>query len=156
MVAPVPPEGNTHPNQELGPELRQAVEAVLHDEVPPDWAEETLDKFRRLSPRTAPRKSRRFAYWISLAAAACIVAIVLLGRSWLSDDGREVVKNPPDRPKEAPPSVQSDVVQPTLWAYRQAARQSPETLDELLDRHAGQLLHRPSETDPGALWRELL
>lgn len=156
MVAHDPSEGDPHPGRELGSELREAVQAVLHDEVPPDWAEETLKRLRRHSPRTAPRRSPRFDAWIALAAAAGIVAVVLLGGSRLLEDGQEVGSQSPQRREETPVVVQSDVVQPTLWAYRQAARQSPEALDELLDKHAARLLPRSAEPEPDLLWREFL
>ncbi|MHC4402671.1 MAG: hypothetical protein ACYTG0_23665 [Planctomycetota bacterium] len=152
----VPPEGNANPNDELGPELREAVEAVLHDEPSADWAEATLEELRRGSPRTAPRRLRRFAVWTTLAAAACVLAFVLLRVSWLFHDGREVGGDPRERREETPVLARSDLAEPTLWAYQQAARQSPEALDELLDRHAGQLLHPSSDDEPATVWQDLL
>ena len=115
--------------------LREAVEAVLREQPPPDWAKETLEGLRRRSPRTAPRKSLLFVTWIALATAACIVVIALPDRPRVVDDGQEVVKERSKPPVEAPAPMQSESARPTLWVYRQAAGQSPETLDELLDRH---------------------
>jgi hypothetical protein len=156
MAIPIPPRGHASPNDELGSELREAVEAVLYDDPPTDWAEETLESLRQRGLRTAPRQSRRFATCIALAAAASIVAAILSSRPWLADKGPEVVDKPLEHPEEAPAFVQSDAVQPTLWAYQQAVRQSPEALDALLDKHARQLLHPSSRAELGGLWQELL
>ena len=46
MVARIPPEGNADAHGELSPELREAVEAILHDDPPSDWAQQTLDEAR--------------------------------------------------------------------------------------------------------------
>jgi hypothetical protein len=152
MFADVPLEGET--KDELAPELREAVKAVLHDEPPREWAAETLDKLRRHSSRPAPRQLRRTATWIALAAAACFLAVVVLHRTESPDGGREVVREAPGRQDEAIELAHGDA--PTLWVYRQAARQSPEALDALLDKHAGQLLRPSSDVELAGLWEELL
>ena len=139
MAAQIPPEDNSRSLEELGPELRHAVESVLHEVPPADWAEQTLDRLRQRSPRTAPRKSRHIVMWIALVAAACLVAFVMLNQSGVKDDGSEVARDVPER-QEVQPTVEDNLPPPTLLAYQMAARQSPEALEALLDQHAGQLL----------------
>jgi hypothetical protein len=124
MAIPIPPRGNASPNDELGSELREAVEAVLYDDPPTDWAEETLESLRQRGLRTAPRQSRRFATWIALAAAASIVAAILSSRPWLADKGPEVVDKPLEHPEEAPAFVQSDSLMKQGWSFCAAQGES--------------------------------
>ena len=161
MVANDPPEsaapdGNANPSDELGPELLEAVHAVLRHEPPTDWAEESLERLRQRGRPSPPRKSLRVAVRIVLAVAACVVVVLLVGRSWLADNSPETVDDASERRKGTPMLPPSDLTGPTLWAYREAAQQSPEALDELLDRHARQLLRPSSEAELAALWQELL
>jgi hypothetical protein len=156
MAIPIPPSGNANPNDELGPELREAVEAVLDDDPPTDWAEDTLESLRQRTPRTGPRPSRRLAAWIALAAAASILVAVLWTSPRIVNNAPDVVGQPSGRLETTPALEQSDAAQPTLWNYQQAARQSPEALDALLDKHARQLLRPSTEAELGALWKELL
>lgn len=156
MVTDVPAEGNARPHDELGPELREAVEAVSQDEPPADWAEETLNKLRQRSSMPARRHWQRVATWLVLATAACLLIVVALNRTWSPRDGQDIVQQAPGREDKTPELALSDPREPTLWSYRQAAQQSPEELDELLDRHAGQLLRPSSEAKLAGLWEELL
>ena len=161
MAAQIPPEDKSRPQEELGPELREAVESVLHDDPPADWSEEVLDRLRQRSPRPAPRPSRRLVMWIALVAAACLVAFVMLNSTGVDDNGGQRAeddrKTPGVREHQEVQLVADDhLPEPTLLAYRLAARQSPEALDALLDQHAGQLLQPSSENGLADVMRELL
>lgn len=160
MAAQIPPEDNSRPQEELGPELREAVESILHDDPPAEWSEEVLDRLRQRSPRTAPRRSRRLVMWIALVAAACLVGFVMLNSSGVDDQQlvEEDLKRPDVRePQEVQPVVDdSRLPMPTLLAYRLASRQSPEALDALLDQHAARLLQPSSENGLADVMRELL
>ena len=156
MATSLPPKGNENSGDELSGELRKAVEAVLHDDPPTDWAEETLASLRQRNVQTAPGRRRHLAAWIAVGIAASIVIVILSIRPWSSDRGTSVVEAPPEAPERPPEKPQTDLVRPTLWAYQQAARQSPETLDALLDQHARELLQPSSEVDLANLWQELL
>jgi hypothetical protein len=86
--------------------------------------------------------------WIMRVASAAIALVVLIGLSW-------AVKAVNSRLMWFPPPASRGVVgasfaggEPTVWIFSQAARQSPESLDALLDRQ----LRRPNTatTPPGA------
>ncbi len=161
MAAQIPPEDNSRPHAELGPELRQAVESVLHEDPPADWSDDMLDRLRQRSPRTAPRKSRPIVIWIALVAAACLIVFVMLNRSGVENGDRETANNDAEsqdvpEPREVQPIVEDILPAPTLLAYQMAARQSPEALDALLDRHAGQLLRPSPESELADVMTELL
>ncbi len=143
MAAQIPPEDKSRPHEELGPELREAVESILHDNPPAEWSEEVLDRLRQRSPRTAPRTPRRLVTWIALVAAASLLAFVMLNSSGVDEEqhAQEDQERPHvQEPEEVEVAVSHELLQPTLLAYRLAADQSPEALVALLDRHAGQLL----------------
>ena len=179
----IPQQGNACPNDELGPELRDAVDAVMHDELPTDWASETLEGLRNQPPQhqpfqATPRKTSRRAKLIALAAvAASLVLVVQFERLGMFEDVKRLVSNvftgpeipedgnpedgqgpvdePPKPPTEVVVPADPDTILPTLWAYQQAVRQSPEALDALLDEHADQLLPASSDSELADIWKEL-
>ncbi len=159
MAAQIPPEDKSRPQEELGSELRKAVESILHDDPTEEWSEEMLDRLRQRAPRTAPRSPRRLVMWIVLVAAACLVAFVMLNSSGVDEEQRakDGQKRPDVRePQEVQPVVDDNQPAPTLLAYRVASRQSPEALDALLDQHAARLLRPSPENGLADVMRELL
>lgn len=141
MVANVPDNAGRHPADELGPELRRAVEGVLGDAPPEDLMRRTLDGLRRRRPRAArPNRRRHLGVAAALAIAASIAVLVLVGPS--RDGGGRREQIPPPQQFAADRADQL----PTLWAYHRASRISPEALEELLDEHAGRILVSDSES----------
>jgi hypothetical protein len=146
---------------ELEPDLRNAIDAVLKDDPPSDWMEESLDKLRQTRHQPGPGKSRGVIAAIVLATAACVLVVLFMNPFRTNDDGQEYVDQPEDAPEQelvneepiVPERFDRDApVRPTLWAYQQAAIDSPETLDELLEEHAGRLLRPTSDRELAGLY----
>ncbi len=145
------------PLEELSPELRGAVERVLSDPVPDDFTRRALEGARGRVPRARQKFARRNLVWVLLGTAASIGAIVLV--LWLRG-GRareeQAVKVPASRAAARDVPAAAAGYLPTAWAYDRAARQSPEALDALLDRHARQALAAdPQSLRAGASFRSL-
>ena len=148
----------TSPSDELGPALRRAVDAVLREPMPEGLTDRSLTAARRLQtpcpePQTPPSRRRQVVAWRVLALAASIgLVAALVWWRWGGPPGPEVVENGPlpPQPIEAPTGERL----PTLWAYRQAAGQSPQALDAMLDRDARWMLRpEPQSFQAGALLR---
>ena len=180
----IPPQGNACPSDELGPGLREAVDAVMHDEPPADWVSETLERLRDQQPhhhqfQATPRKTSRRAKLIALAAvAASLVLVVQFERLGRFEDVKQFVSEVftgPEIPEDGDPEdwqgsvdepskprievvvlADPDTILPTLWAYQQAVRRSPEALEALLDEHADQVLPASSDSELAGIWQELL
>jgi len=177
------PQGNGCSNDELGPELRDAVHAVLQDEPPEDWAKETLERIRQESRtkqfRTTPRRMSRRAKLVAVATIAASLAIVFqLERFDVLEDLKHAVSSvfsTPDvddegAPRDAQhPHIPSmmlpgenvilanfDTTRPTVWTYRQVSRTSPEAFDALLDEHAASMLSDSSDSELAGVMQELL
>jgi hypothetical protein len=130
---------------ELGPRLREAVERVRGDAAPEDLAQRALDATRRRLAQHPHRARRRILFWLTPAAAAAVVlaALTMYFRAG-SPESPPVPSQPLQVVHEDVSAAVADEL-PTAWAYQCAARQSPEALDALLDRHARQLI----AADPG-------
>lgn len=136
------------PPDDLGPALRRAVEGVLRDPPPEGLTARALTAARHVGSshsavaRPALGRRRRTA-WRVLAVAASIGVAAALALwhwdGWLhkpvavhpAPAGPGHVESAPHNPETPPAGRRS-----SLWAYRQAARQSEEALDEALDRDA--------------------
>lgn len=137
--------------EELSPGLRDAVEQVLRDSMPEDLVRCALERAQcRLTPgehhraesatdrriRASGYNQKRMVFWTLLATSASIglIAIVMHFRA-SGTDSRHVVSVPLQQVAGSKGPASSDGNVPTAWAYTQAARQSPEALDALLDLH---------------------
>ena len=124
----VDPAG-TDPLEDLSPGLRRAVEGVLRDPPPEDVTSRALAAARRipvLRPEAAGPNLRRRPRpaWRVLAVAASIGLVAgLAWWHWRGPSDGQVATKPPGA--ETPSGDRL----PTLWAYRQAAEQSPEALE---------------------------
>jgi hypothetical protein len=134
MVARTPDDADHRPLDELGPELRQAVEDVLSQPPPEDLMRQVLDGLRDRRRRGARSSVPRLALLGVLAAAAGMAVVVWLGQDRNGAGGNVGPAPPP--PVAAQPAEQL----PTLWAYHRASLESPEALERLLDEHAAHLL----------------
>jgi len=159
------------PLDDLSPALRRAVERVLREPMPENLAERALAAARRVEaqppqPRgLALRRGPRTAWPVLALAASIGLVAVLVWSRWGGQPDPNVVQAPsnanPGVPQPVllpePPPVSPGPVAlpgdrlPTLWAYRQAAGQSPEALDALLDRDARWMLRpEPQSFHAGA------
>jgi hypothetical protein len=138
MTSPTFHSNDGLPLDDLSPELRRAVEVIVHNKPPEGLTEQILRELQRQGATTANarprsyerRRARRIAAW-GLVAASAIAMFPLLfhARSFFQ----------PDMPKPAlHPSAQLaiDGDLPTAWAYHRAIGQSSEAPEALLDRHA--------------------
>jgi hypothetical protein len=155
----------TGPLDDLSPALRRAVEGVLRDPPPEDVTSRALAAARQIGvPRPeADGPTLRWhprAAWRVLAVAASIGLIAaLVWWHWGGPPDRHVVVNPPPSPigpgnpqpiPQGPEAPQGHRL-PTMWAYRQAARQSAEALDAMLAQDARWVLHpEPQSFQVGA------
>ncbi len=138
-MATSPPGGRDHrPTDELGNELRRAVEDILGDEPPEDLMRRTLDRVRAQKPTVGRTMKRWFGLAGALAAAAACVAVLALVWQPRTVERRHPEQGPWRSIAQAP--VDADDRLPTLWAYRQASLDSPEALNAMLDKHAARLL----------------
>jgi len=141
------------PPDDLSPALRRAVDGVLRDPPPDDVTSRALAAARQLGmqhPEAAiSALRRRRVVWQVLAVAASIgLVAALVWWRWGGPPDGQVVVQPPLSPigagnvqpiPQGPESPRGDR-EPSLWAYRQAAGQSSEALDAMLDRDARRLL----------------
>jgi hypothetical protein len=144
MVGRTPEDADQRPIDELGPELRQAVEEVLSQPPPEDLMRRTLDGLRDRRPGIARTNTPRLLLLGALAAAASIAVFVWLGQDRHGGDGEQ--QPAPPQPVAVRPADQL----PTLWAYHRASLKSPEALEKLLDQHAARIL--VSESKPLRMW----
>lgn len=86
----------------------------------------------RLGGWPALRSRRFWAVGLAAGVAACVAAVLLLGRVPPAGTGQNGVKVP-----VAVPDPIDDAL-PTVRAYQHALARSPEELDALFDRHAVQ------------------
>jgi hypothetical protein len=149
----VDPAG-TGPLEDLSPGLRRAVEGVLRDPPPEDVTSRALAAARQVpvlrAEAAGPTLRRRLRpAWRVLAVAASIglAAMLVWGRRGAPPGPEVAEKGPPAQQREAPPGDRL----PTLWAYRQAAEESPEALGAMLDRDARWVLRpEPQSFQAGA------
>jgi hypothetical protein len=145
----------TGPPDDLSTALRRAVEEIVRNPPPEDVTNRALAAARQIGVRRpeaegpALRRRPRVA-WRVLAVAASIglVAVLVWGRRGAPPDAEVVKAGPPAQQRiDAPPGDRL----PTLWAYRQAAGQSAEALDAMLDRDARWVLRpEPQPFQAGA------
>jgi hypothetical protein len=141
------------PADRLSPALRRAVDGIVRDPLPDDVTRRALAAARQIgvpySGAAGPALQRRpRAAWRVLAVAASIglVAGLVWWRWGGPPDGRVVVQPPvPSGPGNVQPLPQRPETPrgdrlPSLWAYRQAAGQSAEALDAMLDQDARDIL----------------
>jgi hypothetical protein len=162
----------TAPLDDLSPALRRAVDAVLREPMPEGLTDRSLAAARRLQtlcpePQTPPSRRRQVTAWrvLALAASIGLVALLVWGR-WGGPPGPNVAKKSttPSETREGDPFTpdpgailpvpEAPPVDrlPTMWAYRQAAGQSPQALDAMLDRDARWVLRpEPKSFQAGAL-----
>ncbi len=126
------------PLEELSGDLRDAVAEILAERMPGDLASRATAAARNCA--TARRPARRAGLWVALSVAASIAAIALGWQTLRSRPARGPQTGPEPRSIVAQPNEEPLSPGPTAWAYQRAANESPEALDELLDRHARQLL----------------
>ena len=146
------------PIDDLSPRLREAVQRIVRRPAPEGLMRQTIQRLRELRPAASRVARRRVAAMVALAAAAGIAGAVLLWQFRDRGNGRpQWAQEPPPRPPIPVAQERETVTEtparwldpmPTLWAYHQAARQAPEALDALLERHADQL----TVEDPESLW----
>ena len=144
MGSSAPEEDRDRPLDELAPALRGAVERIVSDSPPEDLSQRIIEGLRHHEPPAVRHKARRLAVYVALAAAACLGGVLLVRQFRPVDvnEGQFTEDEAPVDPAESEePKLElaADSFPPTLWAYHQAARQSPEDLDSLLDQHAEQL-----------------
>ena len=177
------PQGNACPDDELGPELEKAVDALLQDEPPAQWSAEMLERIRQQQPSPPPRKTSRRAKIVAIATvAASLLLVVGLEQFGVFEEVKQFVSSvfsdqdtedddesfdghgADDVPEEKPAGdhpanrvllAKSNAELPTLWAYRQANQESPDALDSLLDQHA-QNVKPAGDLDLAGMWDELL
>jgi hypothetical protein len=152
MVAPSNKTEGQRPSDELGPRLRDAVERVIDDPVPDELMRRTLDRVRQQPPTVARVSKRpiRLDLVIAVATAASLAGVALWMTSELRSKGPAEIAEAPtiDQSMEArPESVDESSPTPTMWAYHQILREDPESLDDLLEAHAGRL----GNADPESL-----
>jgi hypothetical protein len=152
------------PLEDLSPGLRRAVEGVLRDPPPEDVTSRALAAARQvpvLRPEAASPTLRRRPRpaWRVLAVAASIGLVAgLAWWHWRGPSDGQVATKPPSpaapgdvRPIPPGPGTPSGDRLPTLWAYRQAAEESPEALDAMLERDARWVLRpEPQSIQAGA------
>jgi hypothetical protein len=117
------------PWDELSPALRDAVKRVRDSRVPEGIALRVEELLRSRLART-PRSFRpRFTVW-TLAIICASVALIVC--CWTV----EIVNARfGQMPSSAPDHIGASMtdISPSVWAYSKAARQSPESLNKLLD-----------------------
>ncbi|HJN08653.1 MAG: hypothetical protein QGG09_18990 [Pirellulaceae bacterium] len=90
---------------------------------------------------------------IGLAVAASFAIAVV----WWPQLGEIPGPSPAQPIVDRPPQGASEMQPPTMLAYQHALGQSPDDLDELLDRHAASLLIAGSSSnDIGSLYQDLM
>jgi hypothetical protein len=149
MVAEREQNSGRPPLEELSPALRDAVESVLNDPMPEELTGRVLVAARRRVTRSTRLPTRRITSWAVLATAASIalIALAMHFHAGRTPNGPLVQSpQPPVMRKDVPAASPNDL--PTAWAYTQAARQSPEALDALLDRHARQSISANPRSSP--------
>ena len=161
MVRPTPESNEDQPVEDVGPQLREAIDRIVGDLPSKELISRSLERARQSRARPAQRMTRRFVGWVALAAAACAVGIVFTGQLRnVSDDDFDVAKDAlvPQKPLSTntptddleSSSVNGFKTGPetpsTLWAYHLAAQKSPEALEALLDQHANQMVSTPPES----------
>ena len=126
---------------QLEPSLREVVERIADSQPPENLVTRCVELAKSQTPGQRPepatkRNAPRVATWlIATAVAASIVAAAVLMRP--VDDSRYVVQPNPPTIQEDDSRVSEWINEsPTLWAYHQTARQSPDELDDLLEAHA--------------------
>ena len=149
---------------DLSPALRRAVEEVLRDPMPDSVTSRALAAARQVGrriPDDATPTLRRPppAVWRVLAVAASIGLLAgLAWWRWGGSPGSPTVSRAPSsvrpghvQPIPDGPETREGDRRPSLWAYRQAARQSADALDAALDRDARSLLRpEPRPVHAGA------
>jgi hypothetical protein len=129
--------------------VREAVNCVLNDPMPDELTRHALDALRHQTSQYPRKARRRIASWTVPAIAASIVVIALAAyfRATQTDDGRSgTAPVLPTTRQDAPAASANDL--PTAWAYTLAARQSPDALDALLDRHTRQSISANARFSP--------
>ena len=164
MAAHKEPDRDRLPLEELSLALRCAVERIVSSPVPGDLTRTALADARDRMPRPRPTYARRSLLCGSLVAVALVgvVAIAWQFRGGRSSNEQSLAKPlAPEALATSGPSASdarlsaaqsggnstragqptpAHVYLPTAWAYCQAARQSPEALDAILDCHAHQAM----------------
>lgn len=144
------------PLSELSPELRRVVGGIVQETPPEGLMQRILEGVRRQKATEASeqrrplerRRQRRSMSWsfsgaTAIAVAVCALASFAVSLFILRVPNHAVV-----------PQMQVAVSQdlPTVWAYHKAIGESPEAIDQLLARHARQILRpEPNATYPYSL-----
>jgi hypothetical protein len=135
---PKPNEAND-PQEPLSPALCDAVAEILARPVPEELSRRVLEAVRQQVPPKTRRPIGRLAL-VALLATAASIGVALLGWRLLGSRAPGPIPGPSGPPAVAHDPAVPVAPLPTLWAYQQAAKESPEALESLLDRHARQLL----------------
>ena len=115
---------------------RDELEAELRSLMPSTPSERVIDGIAaRLSATTSSSEQDSWNWGaMALAVAACVSFVILsYPRSTDTTSG-------PPLPSVGPQVQSSQLPSPTMMAYRQVFLESPDALDQLLDRHASHLL----------------
>lgn len=140
---------NRRPLEELDPELRRIVEAIIQETPSDTLTQRVLQTVRGRTatdqagqPRPVELRQKRRATPRYYAAATAII-VTACAATLLT----VALFVPNSRTPEGGSPTQTPVCQdlPTAWAYHKAIAESPEAIDALLTRHAKQVL-RPEPT----------
>ena len=122
----------------------------LRPQPPSNALRQRIDEQLTAEPNADPRPSRS-RWWAAAMLTAASLAIAFLVTQ-MTDDDRST--------KIAAPTTASEVQEsplplPTMIAYRQASRRSPETLETLLDEHAARLFPTHAQLGLADVYEEL-
>jgi hypothetical protein len=152
MTTATPDDNRRDPSEELDPALCDAVQRILNDPMPPGLTARTLEAARRGSAGYPKRPAHRMRRWSVAAIAASIALVVLIAHFRAGERPGDQAGTPPE------PAAHENVATaelsdlPTAWAYTQAARQSPEALEALLDRQVRALIAANRQLPPEESW----
>lgn len=131
---------------DLSPILRRAVEKIVRDSPPEDVSSRALAAARQigLSHRAAAAglRRRRMAWRVFCLAASVALAVASAWWYWSGlRDGQVAIQPPPVGPGSGWSSTEDPQIAPadhppSLWAYREAAAQSMEAFEAMLDQDA--------------------
>jgi hypothetical protein len=145
MTPETPDSNRRDPSEGLDPALRDAVQRILNDPMPSGLTSRATEAARRIATGYPTRPAHRMRPWSVAAIAASITLVVLIVHF-------QAGKRPGDQAGK--PAAHENVATaelndlPTAWAYTQAARQSPEALEALLDRQVRALITAHRQLPP--------
>ena len=136
--------------------MRQDIESELRSLLPKAPSDRMLNS---IASQLAPtRRTMRWANAWTWGAAVLVVAAGITAAVLWWPEPREIPGPSPSLPVvDRPTQGHPELPPPTMLAYQQVVGQSPDGLDELLDRHAASLLVAGSPADNvGSLYQNLM